>query len=170
MFLKNVLLFFLFILFFLLYLVACPPFFPTTSLWVFACSWLNMSFICIAVLTYKKAKNMKFEIWFTDDQYVHMRLQTWWVSLQMLISYSFKSQSCLWRWSWDIQYDVQISLEKNLRSDQVKYCHVPWECLSFQDESYKFLKWLMYDLSAIKSVQPNPWLKNCKFPQISSQA
>ena len=71
--------FFLFILFFLLYLVACPPFFPTTSLWVFACCWLNMSFICIAVLTHKKTKNMKFEIWFTDDQYVHMRLQTWWV-------------------------------------------------------------------------------------------
>ena len=69
----------------------------------------------------------------------------------------------MWRRSWDIQYDVQISLEKNLRSDQVKYCHVPWECLSFQDESYKFLKWLMYHLSAIKSVQPNPWLKNYKF-------
>ena len=34
----------------------------------------------------KKAENMKFEIWFTDDQDVHMRLQTLKVSLKMLIS------------------------------------------------------------------------------------
>ena len=27
---------------------------------------------------------------------------------------------------------VQISMEKNMRSDQMKYCHVPKECLSFQ--------------------------------------
>ena len=41
---------------------------------------------------------------------------------------------------------VQILLEKNIRCDQVK-------CL----------KWLIYDLSALKLAQPNPWFENYKF-------
>ena len=57
-------------------------------------------------------------------------------------------------------------MEKNMKSDQVKYCHVPKECLSFQWE----LKWLMYDLFALKLAQPNSWLENYKFPQIGIQA
>ena len=61
---------------------------------------------------------------------------------------------------------VQISMEKNMRSDQVKYCHYCQECLSFQWE----LKWLMYDLFALKLAQPNSWLENYKFPQIGIQA
>ena len=28
----------------------------------------------------------------------------------------------------------------------------------------------MYDLSALKLAQPNPWLENCKFPQIGIEA
>ena len=28
----------------------------------------------------------------------------------------------------------------------------------------KFLEWQIYDLSAIKSAQPNPWLENYRFP------
>ena len=53
----------------------------------------------------KKAENLKFEIWFTDDQDVHMRLQTLKVSLKMLMSYFYKSRSDVWRRSWDIRYD-----------------------------------------------------------------
>ena len=28
----------------------------------------------------------------------------------------------------------------------------------------------MYDLSALKLAQPNPWLENCKFPQVGIEA
>ena len=56
-----------------------------------------------------------FEIWFTDDQDVHMRLQTLKVSLKKLISYLYESRSCMWRRSWDIRYDNQEgSLEFDL--------------------------------------------------------
>ena len=50
----------------------------------------------------KKAENLKFEIWFTDDQDVHMRLQTLKVSLKMLIS---SLKMLMWRRLWDIRYD-----------------------------------------------------------------
>ena len=50
--------------------------------------------------TRKKAENLKFEIWFTDDRDVHLK-----VSLKMLILYFSESQSCMWRRSWDIRYD-----------------------------------------------------------------
>ena len=52
-----------------------------------------------------KAENLKFKIWFTDDQDVHMRLQIFKVSLKMLMSYFYKSRSCVWKRSWDIRYD-----------------------------------------------------------------
>ena len=55
--------------------------------------------------TRKKAENLKFEIWFADDQEVHMRLQTLKVSLKMLMSYFYESRSGVWRRSWDIRYD-----------------------------------------------------------------
>ena len=55
--------------------------------------------------TRKKAENLKFEIWFADDQDVHMRLQTLKVSLKMLMSYFYESRSDVWRRSWDIRYD-----------------------------------------------------------------
>ena len=37
-------------------------------------------------------------------------------------------------------------------------------------EATQFLKWLIYDLSALKLAQPNPWLENYKFPQKGIQA
>ena len=43
-----------------------------------------------------KAENLKFEIWFTDNQDVHMRLQIFKVSFKMLMSYFYKSRSCVW--------------------------------------------------------------------------
>ena len=55
--------------------------------------------------TRKKAENLKFEIWFADDQDVHTRLQTLKVSLKMLMSYFYESRSDVWRRSWDIRYD-----------------------------------------------------------------
>ena len=53
----------------------------------------------------KKDENLKFEIWFTDDQDVHMRPQTYKVSLKMLMSYFYESRSCMWWRSWDIRYE-----------------------------------------------------------------
>ena len=55
--------------------------------------------------TRKKAENLKFEIWFTDNRDLHMRLQIFKVSLKMLLSYFYESRSCMWRRSWDIRYD-----------------------------------------------------------------
>ena len=49
-----------------------------------------------------KSENLKFEICFTDDQDVHMRLQTLKVSIKMLMTYFYESRSCMWRRSWDI--------------------------------------------------------------------
>ena len=43
-----------------------------------------------------KAENLKFEIWFTDNQDVHMRLQIFKVSFKMLMSYFYKSRSFVW--------------------------------------------------------------------------
>ena len=43
--------------------------------------------------TRKKAENLKFEIWFADDQDVYMRLQTLRVGLKMLMSYFYESRS-----------------------------------------------------------------------------
>ena len=37
----------------------------------------------------KKAENLKCEIWFTDDQDEHIRLQSFKVSLKMLMSYFY---------------------------------------------------------------------------------
>ena len=47
--------------------------------------------------TRKKAENLKFKIWFTDDQDVHMRLQIFKVSLKMFMSYFYELRSCMWR-------------------------------------------------------------------------
>ena len=55
--------------------------------------------------TRKKAENLKFEICLTHDRDVHMRLQIFKVSLKMLMSYFYKSRSCVWKRSWDIRYD-----------------------------------------------------------------
>ena len=70
--------------------------------WLFGWGYFNDQ---SANKTRKKAENLKFEIWFADDQDVHMRLQTLKVSLKMLISYFYESRSGLWRRSWDIRYD-----------------------------------------------------------------
>ena len=67
--------------------------------WLFGWGYFNDQ---SANKTRKKAENLKFEIWFADDQDVHMRLQTLKVSLKMLISYFYESRSGLWRRSWDI--------------------------------------------------------------------
>ena len=40
----------------------------------------------------KKAENLKFEIWFPEDQDVRMRQQTFTVSLKMLMSYFYESR------------------------------------------------------------------------------
>ena len=62
---------------------------------------------------------------------------------------------------------VLILLEKNIRSDQVRYCHVPFKeqkkSAEFPVRAIKFLKWLIYDLYALKLAQPNPWLENINF-------
>ena len=67
--------------------------------------------------TLKKAENLKFEIWFID------------LFIKMLISYFYESWSWMWRRLWDnkvfFKSFVYISVGKNMRSDQVKYCHVP---------------------------------------------
>ena len=67
--------------------------------------------------TLKKAENLKFEIWFID------------LFIKMLISYFYESWSWMWRRLWDnkvfFKSFVLISVGKNMRSDQVKYCHVP---------------------------------------------
>ena len=55
--------------------------------------------------TRKKAENFKLEIWFADDQDVHMRQQLSKVGLKMLMSYFCESRSCMCRRSWDIRYD-----------------------------------------------------------------
>ena len=55
--------------------------------------------------TQKKAENLKFEIWFTDDQDVHMRLKLFKVSLKMLMFYFSESRSFMWKRSWDIRYE-----------------------------------------------------------------
>ena len=70
--------------------------------WLFGWGYFNDQ---SANKTRKKAENLKFEIWFADDQDVHMRLQTLKVSLKMLISYFYESRSGVWRRSWDIRYD-----------------------------------------------------------------
>ena len=44
-----------------------------------------------------KSENLKSEICFTDDQDVHMRLQTLKVSIKMLMTYFYESRSCMWR-------------------------------------------------------------------------
>ena len=54
--------------------------------------------------TRKKAENLKFKIWFTDDQDVHMRLQIFKVNLKMFMSYFYELRSCMWRRSWDIRF------------------------------------------------------------------
>ena len=51
--------------------------------------------------TQKKAENLNSEIWFTEDQHVHMRQQPLKVSLKMLMSYFY----FIFRRSWDIWYD-----------------------------------------------------------------
>ena len=51
--------------------------------WLFGWGYFNDQ---SANKTRKKVENLKFEIWFADDQDVHMRLQTLKVSLKMLIS------------------------------------------------------------------------------------
>ena len=45
----------------------------------------------------KNAENLKLEIWFTEDQHVHMRLQTLKVSHKMLMSYFYESRSFIKR-------------------------------------------------------------------------
>ena len=47
--------------------------------------------------TQKEAENLKFEIWFTEDQHVHMRQQTLKVSHKMLMTYFYESRSFIWR-------------------------------------------------------------------------
>ena len=47
--------------------------------------------------TQKKAENLKFEIWFTEDQHVHMRQQPLKISHKMLMSYFYESRSFIWR-------------------------------------------------------------------------
>ena len=70
--------------------------------WLFGWGYFNDQ---SANKTRKKVENLKFEIWFADDQDVHMRLQTLKVSLKMLMSYFYESRSDVWRRSWDIRYD-----------------------------------------------------------------
>ena len=70
--------------------------------WLFGWGYFNDQ---SANKTQKKAENLKFEMWFTDDQDVHMRLQIFKVSLKMLMSYFYKSRGCMRRRSWDIRYD-----------------------------------------------------------------
>ena len=70
--------------------------------WLFGWGYFNDQ---SANKTRKKAENLKFEIWFADDQVVHTRLQTLKVSLKMLMSYFYESRSGVWRRSWDIRYD-----------------------------------------------------------------
>ena len=55
--------------------------------------------------TLKKAENLKFEMWFIDDQDVHTRQPSWRFSRKMLISYFYESWSWIWRRSWDVYYD-----------------------------------------------------------------
>ena len=55
--------------------------------------------------TRKKAENLKFEIWFTDNQHVHLRKQTFKISLKMLMSYFCESRRFFWRRSWEICYN-----------------------------------------------------------------
>ena len=70
--------------------------------WLFGWGYFNDQ---SANKTRKKAENLKFEIWFADDQDVPLRLQTLKVILKMLISYFYESRSGVWRRSWDIRYD-----------------------------------------------------------------
>ena len=53
-------------------------------------------------------------------------------------------------------------------SDEIFSCSL--RVFELPVRAIKFLKCLRYDLSAIKSAQPNPWLENYKFPQIGIQA
>ena len=53
----------------------------------------------------KKTENLKFEIWFTDNQHVHLRKQTFKISLKMLMSYFCESRRFFWRRSREICYD-----------------------------------------------------------------
>ena len=59
----------------------------------------------IKVRKKRKKRPKKFEIWFTEDQDVHMRQQTLNFSLKMLMSYFYESRCFIWRRSWDIWYD-----------------------------------------------------------------
>ena len=70
--------------------------------WLFGWGYFNDQ---SANKTRKKAENLKFEIWFADDQDVHTRQQTLTVSLKMWMSYFCESRSCMWKRSWDIRYD-----------------------------------------------------------------
>ena len=70
--------------------------------WLFGWGYFNDQ---SANKTRKKAENLKFEIWFADDQDVHTRLQTLKVSLKMLMSYFYESRRGVWRRSWDIRFD-----------------------------------------------------------------
>ena len=65
--------------------------------WLFGWGYFNDQ---SANKTRKKAENLKFEIWFTDNRDVHLK-----VSLKMLILYFSESRSCMWRRSWDIRND-----------------------------------------------------------------
>ena len=102
--------------------------------------------------TLKKAENLKFEIWFID------------LFIKMLISYFYESWSWMWRRLWDNRFPLNVLSTfhwertwRVIRWNIVMFLKSVWVS---SIRAVKFLKWLMYELSAIKLVQPKPWLKN----------